>query len=46
MRQEPDAKVERHDLVFGRECRLTSRSLLRYEGQDVSLARCQVTSMR
>jgi hypothetical protein len=42
----PDAKAERYDLVFGRECRLMSRSLLMYEGQDVSLARCQVTSMR
>jgi hypothetical protein len=43
---ERDAKAERHDSVLGRECRLTSRSLLRYEGQDVSLARCKVTSMR
>jgi hypothetical protein len=42
--KKPDAKAERHDSVFGRECRLTSRSLLRYEGQDVSLARCQITS--
>lgn len=42
----PDAKAKRYDLVFERECRLMSRSLLMYEGQDVSLARCQVTSMR
>jgi hypothetical protein len=42
---ERDAKAGRQDSVFGRECRLMSRSLLRYEGQDVSLARCQVNGM-